>query len=190
MALSDERIAELKEVALKIAPLHRSAARPFARSIEAEVRKEYEARIAELEAQLESIGAGGVSRLVAPAPAAQPTIYIDFKQATELLAMFGGESAEIALVNGGGHSGDGLYAYYTADPDGAEFLGQTEEDAAPQPPQAQAEHARDAAHYRFIINQRLILAGAAHLGWVTAPFGEACHAKIAAAIAAQEAKGE
>ena len=40
MALSEEKIAELRDVACKIAPLHRSAARPFARAIESEVRKQ------------------------------------------------------------------------------------------------------------------------------------------------------
>ena len=42
MALTDERIAELRGEACKIAPLHRSAATPFARSVEAEVRRQDE----------------------------------------------------------------------------------------------------------------------------------------------------
>lgn len=48
MALTDERIAELRDEACKIAPLHRSAATPFARAIEAEVRKQDEALIKQL----------------------------------------------------------------------------------------------------------------------------------------------
>jgi hypothetical protein len=58
---------------------------------------------------------------------------IDFKQATELLQLFGGEPAEIALMTGDGHSGHGLYAVYTADTDeGSVYLGETDENATPQ----------------------------------------------------------
>lgn len=55
MALTDERIAELRDEACKIAPLHRSAATPFARSVEAEVRKQDAALIQQLVEALESI---------------------------------------------------------------------------------------------------------------------------------------
>ena len=48
MALSDERIAELRHEACKIAPLHRSAATPFARAVESEVRGQDEALIRQL----------------------------------------------------------------------------------------------------------------------------------------------
>ncbi|KQR55656.1 hypothetical protein ASF94_04455 [Acidovorax sp. Leaf160] len=56
---------------------------------------------------------------------------IDFKQATELLELFGDEMGEISLMKGDGHSGPGLYGVWTADPDGAFYLGQTDEEAVP-----------------------------------------------------------
>lgn len=52
--LSDERIAELRDDASKIAPLHRTAARPFARAIEAEIRKQDEALIRQMLEGLEA----------------------------------------------------------------------------------------------------------------------------------------
>lgn len=59
-------------------------------------------------------------------------ITIDFKQATELLAMFGGEPAEVTLIEGPGHNGEGLYAYYSDLPEeGAEFLGKPDNEALP-----------------------------------------------------------
>ena len=64
--------------------------------------------------------------------AADPAVSIDYKQATELLAMFGGEPGEVTLLTGGGHSGRGLYAHYTEYPEeGAEFLGETDGEATP-----------------------------------------------------------
>lgn len=83
-----------------------------------------------------------------PAPAvvgsvAEASITLDFKQATELLEMFGGEPAEITLQNGDGHSGKGVYAHYTDMPEeGAEFLGLSDNEAAPesQPHQIAADH--------------------------------------------------
>lgn len=60
-----------------------------------------------------------------------PQITVDFKQAAALLEMFGGEAAEITLMAGPGHSGEGLYAVYNADPEGAVYLGQTDDDARP-----------------------------------------------------------
>lgn len=68
----------------------------------------------------------------APTMVDERGISIDFKQAAELLAMFGGEPAEITLLAGPGHSGDGLYAYFNDLPEeGAEFLGVTDNEAVP-----------------------------------------------------------
>lgn len=61
-------------------------------------------------------------------------IHIDYKQATELLEMFGGEPGEITLEVGDGHSGHGLYAHYTELPEeGAEYLGVADDEAVPVP---------------------------------------------------------
>lgn len=78
-------------------------------------------------------------RATQPAPTAPNRITLDFKQAAELLDMFGGEPAEITLMNGRGHSGDGLYAVYTADQDGSIYLGQTDDEATPMPVAARPE---------------------------------------------------
>lgn len=62
-----------------------------------------------------------------------PCVHIDFKQASELLEMFGGQPSEITLTNGEGHSGPGLYAFYRDLPEeGSFFLGVTDDDATPQ----------------------------------------------------------
>lgn len=53
--LTDERIAEIKNGAEKFAPLHRSAAIPFARAIEAEVRKQDTALIRQMLEALERV---------------------------------------------------------------------------------------------------------------------------------------
>ena len=80
----------------------------------------------------------------APAQAVAQGITIDFKQATELLEMFGGEPTEITLMTGDGHSGNGLYASYTDMPEqGAGFLGTSDDEALPAAP-AQ-EHATQLA---------------------------------------------
>ena len=80
----------------------------------------------------------------APAQAVASSITIDFKQAAELLEMFGGEPAEITLMMGDGHSGNGLYASYTDMPEeGAGFLGKPDNEALPAAP-AQ-EHATQLA---------------------------------------------
>lgn len=80
----------------------------------------------------------------APAQAVASSITVDFKQAAELLEMFGGEPAEITLMTGDGHSGIGLYASYTDMPEeGAEFLGTSDDEALPAAP-AQ-EHATQLA---------------------------------------------
>jgi len=57
MALSEEKIAELRDVACKIAPIHRSAARPFARAIESEVRKQDTELIRQLVVAMEGVKA-------------------------------------------------------------------------------------------------------------------------------------
>jgi hypothetical protein len=63
---------------------------------------------------------------------AQPSITLDFKQATELLAIFGGEPSEVTLTYGDGHSGKGIYAYYTEYPgEGAEYIGVSDCEALP-----------------------------------------------------------
>ena len=60
-------------------------------------------------------------------------VSLDFKQATELLEMFGGEPGEITLTTGDGHSGKGLYGYCTDQPqEGAIFLGVSDEEAMPE----------------------------------------------------------
>ena len=73
-------------------------------------------------------------------------IEIDFKQTTELLAMFGGEPATVTLMPGDGHRGKGLYAYYTDLPEeGAEFLGEADDEAVPdqQPATGEPEVSRN-----------------------------------------------
>ncbi|WP_431509786.1 hypothetical protein [Variovorax sp. DAIF25] len=63
---------------------------------------------------------------------ADTNITLDFKQADEILAMFGGEPGEVTLILGDGHSGRGLYAHYSDYPEeGAEFLGVSDEEAMP-----------------------------------------------------------
>ena len=61
-----------------------------------------------------------------PAQPAEPSITLDFKMATDLLKMFGGEPGLVTLQHGGEHchSGSGLYAWYSDRPEeGSEFLG-------------------------------------------------------------------
>lgn len=80
-----------------------------------------------------------------PAQAVASSITIDFKQAAELLEMFGGEPAEITLMTGDGHSGDGLYALYTEIPEeGANFLGASDNEAEPAAPAQEAAPALEA----------------------------------------------
>lgn len=65
-----------------------------------------------------------------PLPVAPTKLRIDFKQATELLAMFGGEPGEVTLLTGEGHSGRGLYAHAAGHgEDGAQFLGTADDEA-------------------------------------------------------------
>lgn len=81
---------------------------------------------------------GNVSdRLASNTGEAEPTVFIDFKQATDLLAMFGGEPNEITLHVGEGHSGRGMYASYTDMPEeGTIFLGNSDQEAMPDTPSA------------------------------------------------------
>lgn len=87
-------------------------------------------------------------RATPPAPAAgepNQSVTVDFKQATDLLEMFGGESSSVTLSYGNGHSGNGLYASYTDIPDeGSHHLGETDSDAAPQAQDVQDAVLRDA----------------------------------------------
>lgn len=112
-----------------------------------QLRGQYDAAasvVAELQAQLSAIGAGGVEALRKRHQDVGSSITIDFKQATELLEMFGGEPAEITLMEGDGHSGNGLYAIYTDMPEeGSGFLGASDNEAMPEAP-AQ-EHATQLA---------------------------------------------
>ena len=73
-------------------------------------------------------------------PQKPPSIEIDFKQATELLELFGGEPSSVTVMGGLGHSGEGLYASYADMPeDGAYFLGVADEEAIPAQPVQPAE---------------------------------------------------
>jgi hypothetical protein len=68
---------------------------------------------------------------------AEPTLFIDFKQATDLIAMFGGEPNDITLQVSDGHSGRGMYASYTDMPEeGTIFLGNSDQEAMPDTPPA------------------------------------------------------
>lgn len=72
--------------------------------------------------------------------ATPPSLPIDFKQASELLAMFGGEAGMVSLQIGDGHSGRGLYAHASSYPEeGAVFLGVADEEAAPKQASEQGE---------------------------------------------------
>lgn len=82
-----------------------------------------------VDAAIEKAQKGSVQSAEAP----MTCVNIDYKQATELLEMFGGQPTEISLTNGNGHSGPGLYAFYRDLPEeGAFFLGTTDDDATPQ----------------------------------------------------------
>lgn len=71
---------------------------------------------------------------------ASASVAIDYRQAVEIVEMFGGEPAEVRLIHGDGHSGPGLYAYYDELPEeGANFLGETDPEATPQPQPVQAQ---------------------------------------------------
>lgn len=65
---------------------------------------------------------------------AVPGISFDFKQAHELLEMFGGEPGEVTVGVGDGHSGRGLYAVWDVAPEVSIYLGVTDDEAAPAHP--------------------------------------------------------
>lgn len=59
-------------------------------------------------------------------------IRLDYAQTMRLMALFGGQPGEISLMQGEGHSGAGIYAYFSEYPEeGAFYLGQTNPDALP-----------------------------------------------------------
>ena len=78
-------------------------------------------------------------RITALAASTPPvSITLDFKQATELLGMYGGEPTEVTLMVGNGHSGKGVYAHWTSVPEEeAMFLGASNDEAAPVAPAPQ-----------------------------------------------------
>lgn len=101
----------------------------------------------------DAYAAGMGDPLVTAAPAAvagpsDPSITLDFKQATELLKMFGGEPGLVTLQHGNerSHSGGGLYAWYSDLPEeGAVFLGaEPDDEAAPTTQPAPQLPERDA----------------------------------------------
>lgn len=97
-------------------------------------------------------------------------ITIDFRQATELLAMFGGEPTEVTLIEGSGHSGEGVYAYYSDMPEeGAEFLGSHDDEAMPAAP-AQ-EHATRELDRQAALQDSAYAAGML-TGWVLCVDGD------------------
>lgn len=85
-----------------------------------------------------------------------PSITLDFKMASELLDMFGGEPGLVTLQHGGEkcHSGAGLYAWHSDLPEeGAAFLGaEPHDEAAPtaQPSPAAQGDALDAARLDWL----------------------------------------
>ena len=65
-------------------------------------------------------------------PQLTTSIEINFKQATELLQMFCDEPTVITLITEDGHSGKGLYAYYTElAGEGTEYLGEADDEDVP-----------------------------------------------------------
>ena len=63
---------------------------------------------------------------------ANAKITLDYRQAAELLEMFGGEPGQITLVVGTGHGGEGVYAYWDELPEeGTIYLGQPDDEALP-----------------------------------------------------------
>lgn len=105
----------------RVPPISKKRAE-FVRRVSTEAMREFN--------RLDTIAAS--SNNGAPTTRSRDMVKIDFKQATELLAMFGGEPCEIALVQGDGHSGEGLYAVYADDPEGSFYLGSTDDDARPE----------------------------------------------------------
>ena len=82
---------------------------------------------------LYEMGVDAPARIIRAAQAAPTEITLDFKMATELLEMFGGEPGLVTLQQGGerSHSGAGLYAFWSDMPEeGASFLGAEPDDEA------------------------------------------------------------
>ena len=88
-------------------------------------------------------GVASAALASAPAQAAEPSITLDFKMATDLLGMFCGEPGLVTLQRGDEHchSGPGLYAWYSDMPEeGAGFLGaEPDDEATPSAPSAPAQ---------------------------------------------------
>lgn len=81
----------------------------------------------------EELTARVVAAPAQPVPSSGASITLDFKMATELLKMFGGEPSLVTLQQGSerSHSGTGIYAWYSNIPEyGAEFLGSEPDDEA------------------------------------------------------------
>ena len=101
----------------------------------------------------------------APAQPAQPAITLDFKQTTELLAMFGGEPSEITLLTGEGHSGKGIYVHYSDYPEeGAEYLGVSDDEAMPENIAQPAVPVTDAGYFYNLVMHALMDVDAPHGG--------------------------
>ena len=79
-------------------------------------------------------------------------VIVDYRQACDILAMFGGEPGEVTLQRGDGHSGKGLYASYTEYPEeGANYLGETDGEAMPEPSKDMARQGADAARLLTLV---------------------------------------
>ena len=143
----------------------------------AELRTQH-ARINELESQLAQRfdaadmataaaqgfrdGAASAALASAPAQAAEPSITLDFKMATDLLGMFCGEPGLVTLQRGDEHchSGPGLYAWYSDMPEeGAGFLGaEPDDEATPSAPSATAQPVAEASRFGSPELQAMIVA--------------------------------
>lgn len=85
------------------------------------------------DAEIDRLRAALAAQAPAPVAPSDPSITLDFKMATELLGMFGGEPGLVTLQLGGehSHSGAGLYAFWSDMPEeGAAFLGAEPDDDA------------------------------------------------------------
>lgn len=116
---------------------------------------------------------------------AHAALRIDFKQATELLAMFGGEPGKVTLLTGEGHSGRGLYAHAAGHgEDGALFLGVADDEAAPE-----TSEPMDAVHWAELFQLRAAVQGpAGYATWQDAATDERMRrvkAERALAVAAE-----
>lgn len=111
------------------------------------------------------------ARIAAPAPASEAvaqSVTIDFKQATELLEMFGDEPCEITLTaypkdehhfEEGFTIAAGLYAHYTECPEeGGNYLGVADHDAVPAGDSADAP-VQQAGGERMSFEKAMVAAG-------------------------------